>query len=80
MKRLKDQNDDYEAESFSGCLTLVLLPMSDVHKCCLEVNLIFPDKEILAMRVAKEANLRGINFVCAQSDLRISSVRVQDFL
>jgi hypothetical protein len=24
MKRLKDQNKDYEAESFSGCLTLVL--------------------------------------------------------
>jgi hypothetical protein len=70
MKRLKDQNKDYEAESFSGCLTLVLRPMSDVHKCRLEVNHTFPDREILGMRVAEEANLQGINFVCTRSDLR----------
>ena len=44
--------------------------MLDVHKCQLEVNHTFPDKEILALHVAEEANLRGINFVCTQSDLR----------
>ncbi len=70
MKRLKDQNEEYEPESFSGCLALVLRPMSDVQKCRLEVNHTFPDKEILAMRVAEEANLQGINILCARSDLR----------
>ncbi len=57
IKRLKDQNKEYEPESFSGCLALVLRPMSDVQKCRLEVNHTFPDKEILAMRVAEKANL-----------------------
>jgi hypothetical protein len=35
--------------------------MVDVQKCRLEVNHTFPDKEILALHVAKEANLGGIN-------------------
>jgi hypothetical protein len=70
MKRLKDQNKEYKPESFSGCLALVLRPMLNVQKCRLEVNHTFPDKEILAMRVAEEANLRRINILCARSDLR----------
>ncbi len=57
MKCLKDQNDDYEAESFSGCLTTVLQPMSDVHKCHLEADHTFPDREIQTMCVAEELNL-----------------------
>ena len=57
MKRLKENHDEYEPESFSGCLALVLRPMTDVQKGCLEVNHTFPDKEILSMWVAKEANL-----------------------
>ena len=69
MKRLKDQNEEYESESFTGCLTLVLRPMSDIHKCRLDVNHTFSNKEILAIRVVKEANLRGINLVCTRSDL-----------
>ena len=44
--------------------------MADVHKCRLEVNHTFPDKEILVLCVAEEANLRGINFVCTRSDQR----------
>jgi hypothetical protein len=44
--------------------------MSDVQKCRLKVNHTFPDKEILVLHVAKEANLQGIHFVCTQSDLR----------
>jgi hypothetical protein len=44
--------------------------MPDVHKSWLEVNHTFPDKEILVLCVAEEANLRGINFVCTRSDLR----------
>jgi len=70
IKRLKEQNENYDAEEFSGCLTLGLRTMVDVQKCRLEVNHTFPDKEILVLRVAEEANLRGINFVCARSDLR----------
>ena len=31
--------------------------LTDVHKYWLEVNHTFPDKEILALHVAKEANL-----------------------
>ena len=57
MKRLKDQNDNYDVEAFSGCLTLVIRPMLDVHKCRLEVNHTFRDKEILTLHVAEEANL-----------------------
>jgi hypothetical protein len=63
FKRLRE-------EGFTGCLTLGLRTMVDVQKCRLEVNHTFPDKEILVLRVAEEANLRGINFVCTRSDLR----------
>ena len=70
MKRLKDLNDDYEVEYFSCCLTPVLRPMSEVLKCRLEVDHTFPDREILAICVAEEVNLRGINAVCSRSDLR----------
>ena len=69
LKRLKDQNDNFDPEAFSGCLLLGLRTMVDVHNCLLEVNHTFPDKEILVLRVAEEANLRGINFVCTRSDL-----------
>jgi hypothetical protein len=31
--------------------------MPDVHKCWFEVNHTFPNKEILALHVAEEANL-----------------------
>ncbi len=61
MKRLCENNVDYKPESFSGCLALVLRPMSVVQQGCLEANHTFPDREILAMPVAEEANLQGIN-------------------
>ncbi len=70
MKRLKENHDEYEPESFSGCLALVLRPMTDVQKSRLEVNHTFPNKEMLLMRVAEEANLRGVNLFCSRSDLR----------
>jgi len=70
MKRLKENNEEYKPESFSGHLALVLQPMTDVQKGRLEVNHTFPDKEILSMRVAEEANLRGDNLFCGRSDLR----------
>ncbi len=65
MKRLKDQNDNFDPEAFSGCLKNGLHTMEEVQNCQLEVNHTFLDKEILVMHVAKEANLRGINFVCS---------------
>ena len=70
LKRLKEKNENFDAEAFSGCLTLGLQTMSDVQKCRLKVNHTFPYKEILVLHVAKEANLQGIHFVCTQSDLR----------
>ena len=65
IKWLKEHNENYDAEEFSGCSTLGLHTMMDVQKCRLKVNHTFPNKKILVLRVAKEANLRGINFVCA---------------
>ena len=70
IKRLKENNEEYELESFSGCLSLFLWPMADVQKGHLEVNHTFPDKKILLMRVAEEANLGGVNLFCTRSDLR----------
>jgi hypothetical protein len=70
IKRLKKNNEEYEPESFSGCLALFLRPMADVQKGRLEVNHTFPNKKILLMRVAEEANLRGVNLFCVRSDLR----------
>jgi hypothetical protein len=58
IKRLKENNEEYKPESFSGCLALFLRPMADVQNGCLEANHTFPDKYILLMRVAEEANLR----------------------
>jgi hypothetical protein len=67
MKWLHNNIVDYKPESLSGCLALVLRPMSEVQQGRLKANQMFPDREILAMGVAEEANLRGINFVCSGS-------------
>ncbi len=69
MKRLNAQNKDFEPDSFTGCLSLTLRPMMEVISFLLDVNHNFPNKEILTMRVAKEANLHGIIFVCSRSDV-----------
>jgi hypothetical protein len=69
FKRLREQNKNFDAEEFSGCLTLGLCTMVDIQKCRLEVNHNFPGKEILVLHVAEEANLRGINFVFTRCDL-----------
>jgi hypothetical protein len=65
MKHLNAQNEDFKPDSFTGCLSLTLRPMTEVILFWLDVNHNFPNKKILTMRVAKEANLRGINFVCS---------------
>jgi hypothetical protein len=57
MKQLHNNNVDYQPESFSSCLALVLRSMLEVQQGHLEANHMFLDREILAMRVAEEANL-----------------------
>ncbi len=69
MKHLNAQNENFEPDSFTGCLSLTFQPMTEVISFWLDVNHNFPDKEILMICVAKEANLRGINFVCSRSDV-----------
>jgi hypothetical protein len=70
MKRLNAQNDSFEPDSFTVCLSPTLQPMMEVTSFQLDVNHNFPDKEILTLRVAEEANLCGIDFVCSQSDVQ----------
>jgi hypothetical protein len=70
MKRLKQQNNDFEPDSFTEGLLLSLQPMTDAKAFQLDVNQTFPDREILVMHVAKEANLCRINFICSLSDLQ----------
>jgi hypothetical protein len=43
LKWLKDQNDNFDPEAFSGCLTLGLRTMVDVQNWRLEVNHTFPN-------------------------------------
>jgi hypothetical protein len=73
MKRLNAQNDSFEPDSFTGCLSPTLQPMMEVISFLLDVNHNFPNKEILMLRIAEEANFHGFNFVCSQSDVRDSS-------
>jgi hypothetical protein len=70
MKRLQAQNESFNPDAFTGCLFPTLQPMTEVMSFWLDVNQTFPDNDILTMRVAEEANLRGIDFVCSQSNVR----------
>ena len=71
MKWLHDNNVDYKPESFSGCLALVLLPNvgSSTSTGSSGSKSHVPRQGNLAISVAEEVNLRGINFVCSWSDL-----------
>jgi hypothetical protein len=69
IKHLNVQNNSFEPDSFTGCLSPTLQPMTEVNSFQLDVNHNYPDKEILSLHVAEEANLRGINFVCSRSDV-----------
>jgi hypothetical protein len=80
IKHLKENNEEYEPESFSGCLSLFLQPMADVQKGRLGVNHTFPDKKILLMRVAKEANLRGVNLFVRGVIFANTHIPVSDFV
>ncbi len=68
LKRLNAQHNSFELDSFTGCLSPTLGPMTEVMSFWLDVNQTFPDKEILTLRVADKANLCGIDFVCSQNN------------
>jgi hypothetical protein len=69
MKRLNAQHNSFELDSFTGCLSPTLGSMTEVMSFWLDVNQTFPDKEILTLCVAEEANFSGIDFVCSQSNV-----------
>jgi hypothetical protein len=51
-----------EIEQYTGCLHPTLQTMAEVEKSRLQVGHTFPDKDLLKLRVAKEANCHGIHF------------------
>ena len=53
----------------SGDQTKQLHPMSEVEKAQLIVGHTFRSKDVLALRIADEANLRGISTRVQQSDV-----------
>ncbi len=70
MQHLHTQNKSFDPDAFTGCLFSTLQPMTEVMSFWLDVNQTFPNKDILTLHVAEEANLRGINFVCSESNVR----------
>ena len=55
---------------YTGCLHPTLRPMSIVEGNRLRVGHTFPDIEVLKLRVAEEANLRGISYHTTRSEIR----------
>ena len=55
---------------YMGCLHPTLRPMSIVEGNRLRVGHTFPDIEVLKLRVAEEANLRGISYHTTRSEIR----------
>jgi hypothetical protein len=70
-KRLKEAAPNTEkVESFTGCFHPTLRTISEVEKSRLKVGHTFPSKEILKLRVAKEANNRSVHFYVPHSEVR----------
>jgi hypothetical protein len=80
LKRLKDQNDNFDPEEFSGCLTLGLRTMVDVQNGRLEVNHTFPDKEILVLLLPKRPTYEGSTLFVHEVICVISNVMGPDFV
>ena len=66
-KRIQD-GDVINAHPPTGVQTTVLRPMAEVSSAHLEVGHSFKDKEVLLLRIAEEANFRGIELRTARSD------------
>jgi hypothetical protein len=60
-KRLEEAANT-EIEQYTSCLHPTLRTMAEVEKSRLEVGHTFPDKDLLRLRVAEEANRHGIHF------------------
>ncbi len=69
-KRLKAKKSMTKGGSdLSGDQTKQLRPMSEVEKAQLSVGHIFRSKDVVVLRIAEEANLRGISTRVQQSDV-----------
>jgi hypothetical protein len=70
-ERLKaDSLNKDKGDAYTGCLSPTLRTMVEVEKSRLKAGHTFPDKYLLKLRVAEEANLRGINFHVPRSEVR----------
>jgi hypothetical protein len=69
-KPLKEAAHHTEIVQYTGCLHPTLRTMAEVEKSRLEVRHTFPDKDLLKLRVAEEANCRGIHFCAPRSEVR----------
>ena len=70
-ERLKaDSLNKDKEDAYTGCLSPTLRTMVEVEKSRLKAGHTFPDKYLLKLRVAEEANLRGINFHVPRSEVR----------
>ena len=69
LKKHVDKNTT-SVGTYTGCLHPVLRPMSVVELNRLKVGDTFPDIDLLKLRVAEEANLRGISFHITRSEIR----------
>jgi hypothetical protein len=68
-KRLKEAANT-EKVQYTGCLHPTLRTMAEVEKSRLEVGHTFPDKDLLKLQVAEEANHCGIHFYVPRSKVR----------
>jgi hypothetical protein len=64
--------DSIRVDNYTGCLHSTLHRMAEVEQHRLRVGHTFPDIDILKLRVAEEANLRGITFYSPRSMTRCS--------
>jgi hypothetical protein len=69
-KRLKEAANHTEIVKYTVCLHPTLQTMAEVKKSRLEVGHTFPDKDLLKLQVAKEANCRGIHFYVPRSEVQ----------
>ncbi len=69
MKGNVELNTDVPA-TYTGCLHPTIQTMSDVEARRLRVGDTFPDIDILKLRIAEEANLRGVCFQTTRSEIR----------
>ena len=70
VQRLKEAAHHIEIVQYTGCLHPALRTMAEVEKSRLEIGHTFPDKDLLKLCVAEEANCRGIHFYVPHSEVQ----------